>query len=472
MLKNHKKSIDITFRIFDAIFIVISSIAAYIIRFRNIELANINIDVQFQTFVLTFIISWMYFSSRFKLYSSKRYHLLRRELFDLIKTVGICTAISFVPAFFIRQSPLSRLFLIYFVSLLSISLILFRIILRKALKFIRLRGYNYRVALIIGRNCRSALIASRIIDSPEFGVKLLGFVDSNKCNENIDQKYKYNVLGELESLEKILREYVVDEVFVTLPIKSFYDETEKIIKTCEEFGVEVKIPVDLFSKNKAKSGISTYQDVEVIDFYTSPQMNWQVVTKRIFDLTTSLFLLSIFLPLMAIVAILIKLSSPGPIIFKQKRMGYNGRIFNCYKFRTMIENAENLKQHLFELNEMKGPVFKIKNDPRVTKIGMFLRKTSIDELPQLVNVLKGDMSLVGPRPPIPEEVCQYQLSDRRRLSIKPGITCTWQVSGRNSVSFEEWMELDQKYIDEWSLLLDFKILLKTIPAVLLQKGAQ
>lgn len=472
MLKNHKKSIDLTFRLFDAVFIVIAGIIAYIFRFHNVAWDSLNVDIQFQTFLLTFVISWMYFSSRLKLYSSKRYHLLRHELIDLVKTIGICTAISFVPAFFIRQYPLSRLFLIYFIGLLSFFMIFFRILLRKALKFIRLRGYNYRVALIIGRNCRSELIASRIVDSPEFGVKLLGFIDSTRCNEKINEKYNYNILGDLESLEKILRDYVVDEVFVTLPIKSFYDETEKIIKLCEELGVEVKIPVDLFSKNRAKSGISTYQDVEVIDFYTSPQMNWQVVTKRVFDFTTSLILLVLLLPLMAVVAILIKFSSPGAVIFKQKRIGYNGRIFNCYKFRTMITNAEELKSHLYELNEMRGPVFKIKNDPRITPLGQFLRNTSIDELPQLVNVLKGDMSLVGPRPPIPEEVCQYQLSDRRRLSIKPGITCTWQVSGRNAVSFEEWMELDKKYIDEWSLLLDFKILLKTIPAVILQKGAQ
>jgi exopolysaccharide biosynthesis polyprenyl glycosylphosphotransferase len=472
MLKNHKKAIDLAFRLLDGILIIVASIIAYMIRFKHLNWDSLNVDIQFHTFVVSFLLSWIYFSSRWKLYSSKRYHLLRSEIFDLVKTIGTCSAISFVPAFFIRQSPLSRLFLIYFVGLSSFSMIFIRIFIRKALKFVRLRGYNYRVALIIGRNCRSALIASRIVDSPEFGVKLLGFIDSTKCYENILEEFKFDVLGDLDSLEKILRDNVVDEVFVTLPIKSFYDETEKIIKLCEDLGVEVKIPIDLFNKSKAKSAISTYQDIEVIDFYTSPQMNWQIVTKRIFDFSVSLVLLFLLLPCMAVIAVIIKVSSQGPAIFKQKRMGYNGRVFNCYKFRTMICNAEELKDNLCELNEMEGPVFKIRNDPRVTKIGKFLRKTSIDELPQLVNVIKGDMSLVGPRPPIPEEVCKYQLSDRRRLSIKPGITCTWQVSGRNSVSFEEWMKLDQKYIDEWSLLLDLRILLKTIPAVLLQKGAQ
>jgi lipopolysaccharide/colanic/teichoic acid biosynthesis glycosyltransferase len=172
-----------------------------------------------------------------------------------------------------------------------------------------------------------------------------------------------------------------------------------------------------------------------------------------------------------VVSFLIKRSSKGPVFFKQQRVGYNGRLFNCLKFRTMVENAEELRDDLLELNEMDGPVFKIKNDPRLTKVGKILRKTSIDELPQFINVLRGDMSLVGPRPPIPSEVKEYELVDRRRLSMRPGITCLWQVNGRNSIPFEKWMELDRQYIDQWSLWLDFKILAKTIPAVLRGSGA-
>jgi len=168
---------------------------------------------------------------------------------------------------------------------------------------------------------------------------------------------------------------------------------------------------------------------------------------------------------------LIKATSKGPVFFVQQRIGYNGRLFNCLKFRTMIENAEEIKKDLKKLNEMDGPVFKIKNDPRITKVGRFLRKTSIDELPQIINVLKGDMSLVGPRPPVPDEVSQYELEDRRRLSMRPGITCIWQVNGRNAIGFDKWMELDRQYIDNWSLWLDIKILAKTIPAVLRGSGA-
>ena len=221
----------------------------------------------------------------------------------------------------------------------------------------------------------------------------------------------------------------------------------------------------------AKSSVFYYDDVPVIDLYSSPKMNLQFIIKRVLDIFVSMILLVLFAPIVAVICLLIKITSKGPIHFKQTRLGYNGRPFSCIKFRTMVEDAEKFKDELIAFNEMDGPVFKMKNDPRITKMGSFLRKTSLDELPQLINVLKGEMSLVGPRPPLPEEVNLYDLKDRRRLSMKPGITCLWQINGRNTISFEKWMELDRKYIDQWSLWLDLKILLKTIPAVLKGSGA-
>jgi exopolysaccharide biosynthesis polyprenyl glycosylphosphotransferase len=201
-------------------------------------------------------------------------------------------------------------------------------------------------------------------------------------------------------------------------------------------------------------------------------MDMQIILKRLIDVLVSAVAMVLFIPIFLAISIAIKWTSTGPIFFSQKRIGYNGRTFNCLKFRTMVVDAEILKSQLKDMNEMDGPVFKIKNDPRVTQIGRFLRKTSLDELPQLINVFKGDMSLVGPRPPVPEEVYQYQLADRRRLSIRPGITCIWQASGRNDIPFDEWMKLDRQYIDNWSLWLDMKILFKTLAAVLFQRGAQ
>ncbi len=195
------------------------------------------------------------------------------------------------------------------------------------------------------------------------------------------------------------------------------------------------------------------------------------MAKRMIDVAVSSMLLILLSPVFLVVSILIKKDSRGPVFFRQKRVGYNGRLFTCLKFRTMINEAEMVRDELLHLNEMDGPVFKITDDPRVTRTGKFLRKTSLDELPQLINVLRGEMSLVGPRPPIPSEVQQYELMNHRRLSVKPGMTCTWQVSGRNNISFKKWMEMDMQYIDQWSLWLDMKILLKTVPAVLKGSGA-
>jgi exopolysaccharide biosynthesis polyprenyl glycosylphosphotransferase len=332
-------------------------------------------------------------------------------------------------------------------------------------------GYNFRQIVIVGRNPRAENIAKKIKEKPGCGVYLLGYLDCTENGNSSSGSSDLNLIGKLEDLETILREKVVDEVIVTLPLKSFYSEIEKIISICENVGVEVKIPTDLFNRKLAKSTVSNYHDFHVIDFYTSPKMTWKMMVKRLMDIIISVLLLVILAPIMLVVAILIKVTSKGPVHFTQQRIGYNGRLFTCLKFRTMVENAEERKKDLTELNEMEGPVFKIKNDPRVTKIGRFLRKTSIDEFPQLINVVKGDMSLVGPRPPLPCEVCEYGLCDRRRLSIRPGITCLWQVNGRNTISFDKWMELDRQYIDNWSLWLDIKILAKTIPAVLKGSGA-
>ena len=470
MLKQYKNSVQRGFRLLDLSIILFSFYLAYYIRFGPIGLTISSLETQYQVFFSVYLVAWVYLSHRFQLYPSKRVIGFSREAWDVIKTTSLCFLIATLPAFFIREYPLSRVFLLYLWPFQTGSLISFRFIIRKTLKYIRRRGYNFRQILFIGRNERSAKIARTIEETPEFGLRILGFVDAPN-NTNKEKSYDCNLIGNLEQLERILGEEVVDEVFVTLPMKSFYSEIERIVYLCEQVGVEVKIPTNLFHLTLAQATICNYDDVEVIDLYTSPRMNWQLLSKRLIDLVVSATSLVLLSPLFAVVSIIIKSTSKGPIFFRQQRVGYNGRLFTCLKFRTMVENAEEIKRDLSMLNEMDGPVFKIKNDPRLTKVGRMLRKTSIDELPQLINVLKGDMSLVGPRPPVPGEVEQYDLKSRRRLSMKPGITCIWQVSGRSTISFERWMELDRQYIDKWSLWLDFKILAKTIPAVLRGSGA-
>jgi exopolysaccharide biosynthesis polyprenyl glycosylphosphotransferase len=265
---------------------------------------------------------------------------------------------------------------------------------------------------------------------------------------------------------------VVDEVVIALPIRSLHDDASRIAALCEEQGIILRLPSNIFNLKHAQSDAEELGGHSSIMHYTGQIQGWSVVVKRAVDFCLALVALVAVSPVMILAAALIKLTSPGPVFFTQKRIGQNKRRFSIYKFRSMTVDAEARMKQIEHLNEQKGPVFKIKHDPRITPVGRFLRKTSIDELPQLFNVLRGDMSLVGPRP---MSVRDYELFSedwhRRRFSVRPGITCLWQVAGRNSIPFEQWMELDMQYIDKWSLWLDIKILAKTIPAVLRGSGA-
>jgi len=261
-------------------------------------------------------------------------------------------------------------------------------------------------------------------------------------------------------------------VTIALPIKSFYTEASHIVAQCEEQGIITRFPTEIFTPTLAQVRPEEFEDGSVVTFFTGRMHGWSVEIKRAMDFCLSLLLLILLAPVFLITTILIKVTSAGPVLFVQERVGLNKRRFRLYKFRTMIADAEQKLSEVEHLNEVSGPVFKIKDDPRITAIGKFLRRTSIDELPQLFNVLKGDMSLVGPRPlPVRDYEGFDQDWQRRRFSVRPGITCLWQVNGRSDLPFEKWMQLDMQYIDEWSLWLDLKILVQTVPAVLKRSGA-
>jgi exopolysaccharide biosynthesis polyprenyl glycosylphosphotransferase len=290
------------------------------------------------------------------------------------------------------------------------------------------------------------------------------------------------VVGELplesttgEELVSFLHQHSVNSVLLN-PRHTVFGRIEEVIHACELEGIEVWLVADFFQTNISQTAIDDFCGRPLLVFHSGPQLgSWAGVAKQLIDVTLAFLLLFVALPIIFLpVAIIIRLTSPGPVFFRQKRAGLNGKPFTMFKFRTMVSNAEQLKQELASLNEMSGPVFKVTNDPRVTKVGRLLRKFSLDEFPQLFNVLIGDMSLVGPRPLPVEEVNRFDdLAHRRRLSVKPGLTCLWQVGGRNEVSdFKEWVRLDLEYIDHWSLWLDIKILWLTIPVVLLGKGAR
>jgi exopolysaccharide biosynthesis polyprenyl glycosylphosphotransferase len=334
---------------------------------------------------------------------------------------------------------------------------------------VRYRGRNLRHIVVLGTNERAVRFAEKIRAHKEMGYNILGFVD-NKCKAEAE---RMELLSDLDHFSEVLDRHVVDEVVIALPLQSFYREIREVLGLCEEQGLKVRFVADmLFDPSHAKSTIEYMDDAPFLTLYMGPHDGFLLRIKRIMDIMISALALILLAPLFVMIGILIKIDSRGPTFFVQERMGYNKRRFQFYKFRTMTSDAENRQAEMEHLNEVSGPVFKIKDDPRVTKIGKILRKTSMDELPQLFNVLKGDMSLVGPRP-LP--VRDYNLFEKnwqkRRLSVRPGLTCLWQIQGRNELSFEKWIELDMEYIDNWSLLLDSKILVKTIPAVFRGTGA-
>jgi len=299
--------------------------------------------------------------------------------------------------------------------------------------------------------------------------QVVGFL--NFKDESVPDNLKDIVLGQASVLESILKTVAVGEVYIAGNALRHGQEMQDTIKVCERFGLPFALPAYSFRLDRARPVEAKLLPDGYIHYISINMKPVQMAFKRVCDIAGSFFALLLFSPLLLLVAALVKLTSRGPILFKQVRVGVHGKKFNMLKFRSMVTDAEALKASLAHMNEQTGPVFKMQNDPRVTKIGRFIRRYSIDELPQLINVLRGDMSIVGPRPPVLPEVAQYEPWQRRRLSVRPGLTCLWQVSGRNQISFEEWMYLDMQYIDHWSLKNDINLILKTIPVVLTGKGA-
>jgi exopolysaccharide biosynthesis polyprenyl glycosylphosphotransferase len=345
-----------------------------------------------------------------------------------------------------------------------------KIFLRVSSRYVRAKGFNYRTVAIVGTNA-TALDIARSIEAHRFwGFRVLGFI--TRGGEDGDQlPSRYSILGSVEDISAILDHHPVDDVIFAVSRRDL-DAMEETYLRLEERGIQVRFALNFFPHTRAKVRLEELDGLPLLALSTAPSNIVLMAAKRLMDVAVSSLLLFLGLPVVLAIAGALKITSGGQVFFRQTRCGLNGRVFTLYKFRTMVEDAEELRQDLLHLNELSGPVFKVQGDPRITgHLARFLRKFSLDELPQLWNVLRGDMSLVGPRPPIPEEVAQYQPWQRRRLSMKPGLTCLWQISGRNQLDFNRWIQLDLEYIDSWSPLLDLKILFKTIPVVLSGRGA-
>lgn len=367
----------------------------------------------------------------------------------------------------------SRFWVLLFGVFACLFLLTEKVTLRLTSRYVRSHGLNYRTVLIVGTTPTAVKIAESIHGHRFWGYRLLGFIHNDGGSGEapaVPWIGPYPVFGRIEDIPRIVENNVVDDVIFAVTRRDL-DRMEDLFLSLEEQGIRTRFAMDLFPHTRARVELEELDGMPLLSFATTPTSQLQLMAKRALDVVLASVVLVLGLPVAGFIALVIKLTSGGKVLFRQTRCGLNGRFFTIYKFRTMVEDAEDRRRDLLHLNEMDGPVFKLRSDPRVTAFGRFLRRFSLDELPQLWNVLRGDMSLVGPRPPIPEEVAKYQRWQRRRLSMKPGLTCLWQVSGRNDVDFDRWMQLDLEYIDSWSPMLDLKILLRTIPVVLSGKGA-
>jgi exopolysaccharide biosynthesis polyprenyl glycosylphosphotransferase len=391
------------------------------------------------------------------------------EVYAIINGTTTGIVIMVVLVFVSRPTFYSRLIFFYAGALIVVLLSLVRLVKSIWVSYVRRRGVGVARAIIVGAGEVGRTVMRTMVAHPELGYEIVGFVDDDPSKGTTDIG-RFKGLGSLDNLAHLVQDEAIDEVIITLPWQ-YHRKIMAIMAQCERENVRARIVPDLFQMTLSRMSVSEMAGIPLIGVKEVRIGGIPFLIKRGVDVAFSLFVLVFAAPLMALIALSIKLDSPGPVFFRQQRMGKGGQPFTLYKFRSMTLGAEEQKELLRDLNQADGPIFKIREDPRVTWVGRGLRRFSLDELPQFYNVLRGDMSLIGPRPPLPEEVAQYQSWHMRRLEIAPGITGLWQISGRSELPFDEMALLDIYYVEQWSPALDLKILLRTIPSVIFGDGA-
>ncbi|HKN37377.1 MAG TPA: sugar transferase [Terriglobales bacterium] len=390
---------------------------------------------------------------------------------DVVKMTALGLLSLLTGLFLFKGEYVSRSFLLAFAVMQFLLLAGNRWLLLVGGTWFRTRPGRLRHFVIVGTSTGARELASLLEEGERFGLSLLAFVytGDQQPSPPLGLRGTYSILPK-ERLSELLHNHIVDEVVFAVGKEDLLS-LEPLMQQCEEEGVHMRVQLDFLPQGFSHVFVEHLSHVPLLTFASAPQNEFALFFKRVIDLVISAVTLTLLSPLFLILAVLIKLTSSGPVFYRQTRCGLGGRKFTLLKFRSMVADADLLLLHMGDLNEVDGPVFKMRNDPRCTTVGRWMRMFSLDELPQLWNVLRGDMSLVGPRPPLPHEVEQYEGWQRRRLRIRPGLTCLWALEGRSRLEFDRWVKLDLLYIDNWSMWLDFKILLKTIPAVLSGRGA-
>jgi exopolysaccharide biosynthesis polyprenyl glycosylphosphotransferase len=451
-------------KLLDATLFGVSLWLAYILRQDNLALATFGGPSNIGPFphygwllLITIVISPILLEMQ-GFYSRPLIASRRRTAWQLIQACILASLVLIVACFLGKQS--AARWVIILVVPISFALIMAKEeLVRRWIETNAAQAQLTKRLILVGTAEDTARLQTHLEQTRQQGIDILAAVDLNETP--------------IDELVRMLHEHSANGVILTAK-HTYFGKVEKAIQACELEGVEAWLLADFFNTQLSQTSLDDFYGRPMLVFRSTPEETWQAVAKEILDVVGAFLLMVVASPVFLVVALAIRFTSPGPVLFRQQRSGLNGRPFTMLKFRSMVTNAEQLKQELAILNEMSGPVFKVKEDPRITGVGRIIRRFSLDELPQLINVVRGEMSLVGPRPLPVDEVKRFDdFSHRRRLSVKPGLTCLWQVSGRNEVKdFKDWVRLDLEYIDNWSLWLDLKILLRTIPVVLIGTGAR
>ncbi|HWF09753.1 MAG TPA: sugar transferase [Bryobacteraceae bacterium] len=472
MFRSQKRKLKILFGLADAILTAAAFTLAYNVREYSPLQHRFFLTPDVRTLLLGFcLLTWVGFGYWLDVYGKLESIRIGVIFSDSIRQVG-SSALALLVLVVATKIDISRAFLSLFIVTSWLFLVWFRIATRNLIARVSHRLGAERNIFIVGLGKRAIALARSLEDHHSHGARILGFLAppaDTPAAATIQLEHKHRVYP-LEELRSLLAErFIIDEIHFAVD-SAVLPSLEPVFRWCQEEGVCSRIAIDFFPQVSGYIDLEEIGGTPLLTFSGAPANEVLLLAKRTIDTVLALAGIILLSPIFALAAILIRLTSPGPVIFRQVRCGLNGRTFTFYKFRSMVEDAEARLQQVAHLNE-RDIVLKIRNDPRLTTVGKWLRKFSIDELPQLFNVLRGDMSLVGPRPAIPTEVAKYQRWQRRRLRMRPGLTCLWAVRGRDKVDFEAWMRLDLQYIDNWSLGLDAKIILLTIPHVMSGRGA-